>query len=63
MAGTTAPPGARSSNVTVACWTGSENVAVTSLPRATPVAPEAGVRAVTDGFVVSLASVKTTSTQ
>ena len=51
---------------TVAACTGSLNVAVAVLVTGTPVAPDAGVRAVTVGAVVSgvpPAGVKTTSTQ
>jgi hypothetical protein len=51
---------------TVAAWTGSEKAADTALDTATPVAPDAGVRVVTVGGVVSgvvTAGVKTTSTQ
>ncbi len=51
------PPGPRSSKVIVACWTGSLKVAVGETPRATPVAPTAGVRPVTVGLVVSGVSV------
>ena len=61
-AGTTAPPGAVSWNAIVACWTASLNSAVASAPTETPVAPGAGVRALSVGLVVSV-SWKTTSTQ
>ena len=60
---TRVPPGPRSSRPSVDCCTGSVNVAVTLAPTLTPVAPGAGVRAVTVGLVVSGPSSKTTSTQ
>jgi hypothetical protein len=48
----------------VPAWMSSLNVAVTTVFTGTPVAPAAGVVAVTDGGVVSVAEVwKTTSTQ
>ena len=46
----------------VACCTGSLKTPVTVVPTGTPVAPDAGVRLVTVGLVVSV-SAKTTSTQ
>ena len=49
--------------VTVAGSTGSENRAVTFADAAMPVAPRAGVTAVTVGPVVSAPVSKTTSTQ
>ena len=60
----TAPDGPVRRIDTVAGCTGSLNVAVTGLETATPVAPGAGVRAVTVGGMASPDVVsKTTSTQ
>jgi hypothetical protein len=65
-AATGEPPASRRTNVldvTLAAATGSLNVATTSDPTATPVAPDAGDTFATVGGVVSDAVVKTTSTQ
>ncbi len=59
---TSAPAGVRSSTLTLSAWRASSKVAVGATPTATPVAPGAGVRAVTVGLTVSV-SAKTTSTQ
>ena len=50
---TAAPPGPVTLIATVPAWSASLNVVVTVVPVATPVAPTAGVRAVTVGGVVS----------
>ena len=55
--GTTVPPALRSTKEIEVCWTASLKVAVGVVETGTPLAPAAGVRPVTVGFVVSAVAV------